>query len=52
MQEELESEILTREIFYRAKGKAGNVKELKDLLNELMVLDTLKIKKISISKIS
>ena len=45
MQEELEAELLTREIFYRAKGKNGNVKELKDLMKELMVLDTLQTQK-------
>lgn len=45
MQEDLEAELLTREIFHRAHRKEGDVKELKGLLKELMLLDTLHTQK-------
>ena len=45
MQEDLEAELLTRQMFYKAQGKAGNVQELKMLLNELLELDSLHTQK-------
>lgn len=41
MQEDLEAELLTRQMFYKAKEKAGNKGELKKLLNELLDLNSL-----------
>ncbi len=41
MQEDLEAELLTRPMFYKAQEKAGNVQELKMLLDELLDLDSL-----------
>lgn len=41
MQEDLEAELLTRQMFYKAQEKAGNKRELKKLLNELKDLDSL-----------
>ena len=41
MQEDLEAELLTRQMFYMAQEKAGNKLELKLLLNELLDLDSL-----------
>lgn len=41
MQEDLEAELLTRQMFYKAQEKAGNKRELKRLLDELLDLDFL-----------
>lgn len=41
MQEDLEAELLTRQMFCKAQEKAGNKHELKKLLNELLDLDSL-----------
>lgn len=40
MQEDLEAELLTREVFDLAQEKAGDERELGKLLNELMDLDS------------
>lgn len=45
MQEELEAELLTREVFGLAQRKAGNKMELNKLMNELMDLDSLHTQK-------
>ena len=45
MQEDLEAELLTRQMFYKAQEKAGNVQELKMLLDELLELDSLHTQK-------
>ena len=45
MQEDLEAELLTREIFHKAHRKEGNIKELRGLLKEVMLLDTLHTQK-------
>ena len=45
MQEDLETELLTRQMFFTAKEKAGNKRELKKLLNELVDLDSLRTQK-------
>lgn len=45
MQEDLEAELLTRQMFYKAQEKAGNKRELKNLLNELLDLDFLHAQK-------
>ncbi len=45
MQEDLEAELLTRQMFYKAQGKAGNKHELKKILNELLDLDSLHTQK-------
>lgn len=45
MQEDLEAELLTRRMFYRAQEKVGNKRELKKLLNELLDLDSLQTQK-------
>lgn len=41
MQEDLEAELLTRQMFYKAQEKGGNKRELKKLMNELLDLDSL-----------
>ena len=41
MQEDLEAELLTRQMFYEAQEKAGDMQELKMLLDELLDLDFL-----------
>lgn len=41
MQEDLEVELLTRQMFYTAQEKAGNIQGLKMLLDELLNLDFL-----------
>lgn len=41
MQEDLEAELLTRQMFYKAQEKAVNKRELKRLLDELLDLDFL-----------
>lgn len=41
MQEDLEAELLARQMFYEAQEKAGNMQELKMLLDELLDLDFL-----------
>lgn len=45
MQEDLEAELLTRRIFYKAQEKAGNKLELEKLLNELLDLNSLHAQK-------
>lgn len=45
MQEDLEAELLTREVFDLAQEKAGDERELGKLLNELMDLDSLHTQK-------
>ena len=45
MREDLEAELLTRQMFYTAQEKAGNKSELKKLLNKLLDLDSLHTKK-------
>ncbi len=45
MQEDMEVELLIRQMFYKAQEKAGNKRELKKLLNELLDLDSLHIQK-------
>ncbi len=45
MQEDLEAELLTRQMFCSAQEKAGNKRELKKLLNELLDLDSLHTQK-------
>ncbi len=45
MQEDLEAELLSRRMFYKAQEKAGNVQELKLLLNELLDLESLHTQK-------
>lgn len=45
MQEDLEAELLIRQMFYKAQEKAGNKNELKKLLNELLDLDSLHTQK-------
>lgn len=45
MQEDLEAELLTRQVFYKTQEKAGNKNELKNLLNELLDLDSLHTQK-------
>lgn len=45
MQEDLEAELLTKQMFYKAQEKAGNKNELKNLLNELLDLDSLHTQK-------
>lgn len=41
MQEDLEAELLIRQMFYKAQEKAGNVQELYRLLDGLLVLNSL-----------
>ncbi|MBQ2922363.1 MAG: hypothetical protein IJE60_04610 [Tyzzerella sp.] len=45
MQEDLEAELLTRQMFYKAQEKGGCKQELKKLLNELLNLDSLHTQK-------
>lgn len=45
MQEDLEAELLTRQMFYKAQEKAVNKRELKRLLDELLDLDFLHTQK-------
>lgn len=45
MQEDLEAELLTRQMFYKVKEKAGNMQEVKRLLDELLDLDSLHTQK-------
>lgn len=45
MQEDLEAELLTRQMFYKAQEKAGNMQKLKMLLDELLDLDSLHTQK-------
>lgn len=45
MQEDLEAELLTRQMFYVTQEKAGNNRELKKLLNELLDLNFLRTQK-------
>ncbi len=45
MQEDLEAELLTRQMFYEAQEKAGDMQELKMLLNELLDLVSLHTQK-------
>ena len=45
MQEELEAELLTRQVFELAKEKAGNKKEIKKFLFELTDIDSLQAQK-------
>ena len=45
MQENLEAELLTRQIFYKAQDKAGDMQELKMLLDELLDLVSLHTQK-------
>lgn len=45
MQEDLEAELLTRQMFYKAQEKDGNKRELKKLLNEVLDLDSLHTQK-------
>lgn len=45
MQEDLEAELLNRQMFYKAQEKDGNKRELKKLLNELLELDSLHTQK-------
>lgn len=45
MQEDLEAELLTRQMFYLTQEKAGNNCELKKLLNELLDLNSLRTQK-------
>lgn len=45
MQEDLEAELLARQMFYKAQEKAGNRNELKKILNELLDFDSLHTQK-------
>ena len=45
MQEDLEAELLTRQMFYKAQEKAGDMQELKMLLDELLDLVSLHTQK-------
>ena len=45
MQEDLEAELLTRQMFYKAQEKAGDMQELKMLLDELLDLFSLHTQK-------
>ena len=45
MQEDLEAELLIRQMFYKAQEKEGNKRELKNLLNELLDFDSLHTQK-------
>lgn len=45
MQEDLEAELLTRQMFYTAKAKGGCKQELKKLLNELLDLESVHTQK-------
>lgn len=45
MQEDLEAELLTRQMFYKAQEKAGDMQELKMLLDELLDLVSLHAQK-------
>ena len=45
MQEDLEAELLTRQMFYKAQEKAGNMQKLKMLLDELLDLESLHAQK-------